>query len=70
MARNTFTRLCVDLDDAGNPIGTSWERHVEGEKTGFGTGPQPEPFDRPIEAFAALRGWALARWGEQMQFPA
>lgn len=51
---STWFRVCVDLDAQGNPVGTSYEHHVDQETVSFGTGPLPGPFDSPAEAFDAV----------------
>lgn len=61
----SWTRLCVDIDPAGNPMGTSWEKHVGETTLEFGTGPDPGPFDEPIESFLALFEWFIKRHGLQ-----
>jgi hypothetical protein len=48
-----FTRLCVDLDKAGNVAGSSYELHDEDGIASFGTA-LVEPFETPEEAFADL----------------
>jgi hypothetical protein len=58
-----FTRICVDLDQHGQPIGTSWERHVDGTRIEFGTGTVPGPFDTCEEAFGTIIAECQARFG-------
>lgn len=49
----TWTRLCVDLDRQGHPVGASLERHHDDETT-YVTCATPGPFQTPEEAFASL----------------
>jgi hypothetical protein len=66
MAKSShWTRLCVDIDRTGKPIGTSWEKHIDQTTVEFGTGPQPEPFDEAVEAWMALFEWYVGRHGLQ-----
>lgn len=48
-----FTRLCVDLDRAGNVVGSSYELHGDDGLQSYGTA-LVAPFDTPEEAFADL----------------
>lgn len=48
-----FTRVCVDLDRAGNVVGASYELHGDDGIQSFGTA-LVEPFETPEEAFADL----------------
>ena len=58
-----WARLCVDMDTTGHPIGTSWEKHVGETVISFGTGPEPGPFDEPIEAYLKLFEWYVSTHG-------
>lgn len=60
-----WTRLCVDVDAAGNVAGASWELHdVDGALESFGTAPFG-PFDTPAEVFASLADAHLGQVGHQ-----
>lgn len=48
-----FTRVCVDLDRAGNVCGSSYEIHDADGIASFGTA-LFGPFDSPEEVFADL----------------
>jgi hypothetical protein len=49
-----WTRLCVDIDAAGNVCGASWELHdADGVTREFGTAPFG-PFDTPSDVLATL----------------
>lgn len=60
-----WTRLCVDLDGAGNPCGASWELHdADGGVTSFGTA-LFGPFDTPAEVLQRLLDAHLELHGHQ-----
>lgn len=48
-----FTRLCIDLDRAGNLCGASYEIHGDDGVQSFGTA-LVAPFETPVEAFVDL----------------
>jgi hypothetical protein len=49
MARRYWYRLCVDIDEASNPIGGSWEKHVDEATVVIGV-LGVEPFDSVFDA--------------------
>lgn len=57
-----FTRLCIDLDRAGNVAGTSYEVHADGTTTTIVVLPPPGPFDTPAEALES----ALSRFRQDV----
>lgn len=61
-----WTRLCVDLDAAGNVAGASWELHdVDGALESFGTAPFG-PFDTAAEVFQQLMDAHLHEHGHRI----
>lgn len=61
-----FLRVCVDLDQQGQPCGWSWEHRTEAGPLRVHVGPWPGPFDTPAEAFADACRSALDSVGFQM----
>lgn len=59
-------RLSIDLDPAGNPVGASYESHVEETTTGIHVLPMPEPFDSPYDALTQVLQAVHERHGIQL----
>lgn len=57
---NRWYRLCVDVDQAGNPIGISAELHLDDEPIAELRVGQPGPFTDRAEAVEEL--WSQVLW--------
>jgi len=61
-----WTRLCVDVDAAGNVAGASWELHdAAGDMESMATAAFG-PFDTPAEVFQSLLDAHLGQFGHHL----
>lgn len=63
-----WMRLCVDIDEAGHPIGSSYEVHQGHDVLSIHVGLQPGPFDTPAEVLTWLVDHSR-RWERHTLFP-
>lgn len=64
----TWYRLCIDLDKAGNPIGSSYEVITAGQPAAFHVLESPGPFDTPRQLLTRLLVDLEDRYGTHPTF--
>jgi len=62
-------RLCVDLDQASNPIGASFDLRDGTGAMATHVMPPPEPFEDAVETFIGLVESVFRRYGRQDSLP-
>ena len=64
-----FTRILIDLDVAGGPIGLAVERWDDGQRTDLTVLEQPGPFETVGDVLARSIEYCDAFYGWMMEFP-
>jgi hypothetical protein len=68
MAESRWFRLCIDVDESGHPIGSSFEVHEGQAMLQVTVEPLPGPFDTTHEVMERLEASA-ANWRRLTLFP-